>query len=238
MRDRHNYTGFRGANIVYGAFDLGMTPGQRLFGNTRLVLRTIDMQQFYNAFLPTITNRRVLDLADPRRPEKFVSRTFYCRNQGRPARRYISRGFEKTRIGAEWVRAQIGLRTRIGLWVEPLMRVPVAGKETFEAQNIGMIRAADDHGPAGTPIEKADTAKDQGAHDAFAQLGLFHQKIAQPARRDDECLGGLLGIGIDQGRAARQSCEFAHERARTVRYDELGMSRHSAVSDLRPCLPK
>jgi acetyl esterase/lipase len=26
MRDRHGYTGFRGANIVYGAFDLSMTP--------------------------------------------------------------------------------------------------------------------------------------------------------------------------------------------------------------------
>src|SRR6516225_5833192 len=127
-----------------------------------------------------------------------------------------------------------GLRTRIGLWVEPLMRVPVAGKKALEAQNIGMIRAADDHRPAGTPIEKADTAQDQGAHDAFAQLGLFDQQIAQPARRNDECLGGLLGIGIDQGRAARKLCELAHERARTVRYDELGMSRHSAVSDLGP----
>jgi dienelactone hydrolase len=40
MRDRHGYTGFRGANIVYGAFDLSMTPSQRQFGNTRLVLRT------------------------------------------------------------------------------------------------------------------------------------------------------------------------------------------------------
>ena len=63
MRDRHGYTGFRGANIVYGAFDLSMTPSQRLFGNTRLVLRTIDMQQFYNAFLPTITDRRVPDIS-------------------------------------------------------------------------------------------------------------------------------------------------------------------------------
>jgi hypothetical protein len=27
-------------------------------------------------------------------------------------------------------------------------------------------------------------------------------------------------------------CEFAHERSLTVLYDELGMSRHSAVSDL------
>ena len=63
MRDRHGYTGFLGANIVYGAFDLSMTPSQRLFGNTRLVLRTIDMQQFYNAFLPTIADRRVSDIS-------------------------------------------------------------------------------------------------------------------------------------------------------------------------------
>jgi acetyl esterase len=63
MRDRHGYTGFRGANIVYGAFDLSLTPSQRLFGDTRLVLRTIDMQQFYNAFLPTITDRRVPDIS-------------------------------------------------------------------------------------------------------------------------------------------------------------------------------
>jgi len=63
MRDRHGYTRFRGANIVYGAFDLSLTPSQRLFGNTRLVLRTIDMQQFYNAFLPTVTDRRVPDIS-------------------------------------------------------------------------------------------------------------------------------------------------------------------------------
>jgi acetyl esterase/lipase len=63
MRDRHGYTGFRGANIVYGAFDLSMTPSQRQFGNTRLVLRTIDMQQFYNAFLPTITDRCMPDIS-------------------------------------------------------------------------------------------------------------------------------------------------------------------------------
>ena len=63
MRDRHGFTGFRGANIVYGAFDLSLTPSQRLFGNTRLVLRTMDMQQFYNAFLPTITDRRDPDIS-------------------------------------------------------------------------------------------------------------------------------------------------------------------------------
>ena len=63
MRDRYGYTGFRGANLVYGAFDMSLTPSQRQFGNTRLVLRTIDIQQFANAFLPTITDRRVPDIS-------------------------------------------------------------------------------------------------------------------------------------------------------------------------------
>ena len=40
-----------------------MTPSQRQFGNTRLALRTIDMQQFYNAFLPTVTDRRLPDIS-------------------------------------------------------------------------------------------------------------------------------------------------------------------------------
>ena len=63
MRDRHGYSGFRGANIVYGAFDLSLTPSQRQFGDLRLVLRTIDMHQFYNAFLPTIADRRAADIS-------------------------------------------------------------------------------------------------------------------------------------------------------------------------------
>jgi acetyl esterase/lipase len=63
MRDRYGYTGFRGANLVYGAFDMSLTPSQRQFGDTRLVLRTIDIQQFANAFLPTVTDRRVPDIS-------------------------------------------------------------------------------------------------------------------------------------------------------------------------------
>ena len=61
MRDRYGYTAWRGVNAVYPVTDCGLTPSQRHFGNERLVLRTIDMQQFYNAFLPTI----VADRRDP-----------------------------------------------------------------------------------------------------------------------------------------------------------------------------
>ncbi len=63
LRDRHGFTGFRGANLVYGAYDLAMTPSQRRFGNTRLVLRTIDIVQFTNAFLPTVADRRDPDVS-------------------------------------------------------------------------------------------------------------------------------------------------------------------------------
>jgi acetyl esterase/lipase len=63
LRDRHGYAGWRGANLVYGAFDLAMTPSQRAFGNTRLVLRTIDIEKFCEAFLPGINDRRLPDIS-------------------------------------------------------------------------------------------------------------------------------------------------------------------------------
>jgi acetyl esterase/lipase len=63
MRDRHGYTGFRGANLVYGAYDMTMTPSQRSFGNERLVLRTSDIVQFANAFLPSVPDRRDPDIS-------------------------------------------------------------------------------------------------------------------------------------------------------------------------------
>nr|WP_294547781.1 alpha/beta hydrolase [uncultured Rhodopila sp.] len=63
LRDRYGYTGFRGANFVYAPFDLSLTPSQRAFGHRRLVLRTIDILQFANAFLPAVSDRRVPDIS-------------------------------------------------------------------------------------------------------------------------------------------------------------------------------
>src|SRR5262249_1888503 len=44
--------------------------------------------------------------------------------------------------GADVKALDQGCCTRIGLWVQSLVRMPVAGEEIFEAQNIGMLRAA------------------------------------------------------------------------------------------------
>jgi acetyl esterase/lipase len=63
MRDRHGFTGFKAANLVFGAFDLSMTPSQRSFGDERLVLRTIDIVKFADAFLPSVKERRHPDIS-------------------------------------------------------------------------------------------------------------------------------------------------------------------------------
>lgn len=63
LRDRHGYAGWRGANLVFGAFDLSMTPSQRAFGNERLVLRTLDIERFCDGFLPGVADRRAPDIS-------------------------------------------------------------------------------------------------------------------------------------------------------------------------------
>jgi acetyl esterase len=63
MRDRHDYSGFRAANLVFGVFDMAMTPSQRAFGEERLILRTVDIEHFSEAFLPAGTDRRGPDVS-------------------------------------------------------------------------------------------------------------------------------------------------------------------------------
>jgi acetyl esterase len=63
MRDRHGFTGFRAANLVYGAYDLSMTPSQKQFGNQRLVLRTVDIEKFMSAYLPGAKDIRDSDIS-------------------------------------------------------------------------------------------------------------------------------------------------------------------------------
>jgi acetyl esterase/lipase len=63
MRDRHGFTGFRAANLVYGAYDLSMTPSQKRFGAERLVLRTVDIEKFMEAYLPGAKDMRHPDIS-------------------------------------------------------------------------------------------------------------------------------------------------------------------------------
>ncbi|MEZ5959981.1 MAG: alpha/beta hydrolase [Hyphomonadaceae bacterium] len=59
LRDKHGRTPFHAANLVFGVFDLGMTPSARQFGDAeRLVLRTLDIQKFGDAFLPGMSDEQ------------------------------------------------------------------------------------------------------------------------------------------------------------------------------------
>jgi acetyl esterase/lipase len=56
LRSRRGTTApFGAANLVYGVYDLGMTPSQRLFGDEQLGLSTPTMAWFYDAFVPGTT---------------------------------------------------------------------------------------------------------------------------------------------------------------------------------------
>lgn len=50
MRDRHDYTGFAGANLVFGVFDLGMTPSAANWGDKPLIINTPVMEWFIGHF--------------------------------------------------------------------------------------------------------------------------------------------------------------------------------------------
>jgi acetyl esterase len=53
LRDRHGISGaFAAANLLYGVFDLAMTPSLRNWGERALVLSTPIMEHFFTMFLP------------------------------------------------------------------------------------------------------------------------------------------------------------------------------------------
>ncbi|MFE1755732.1 alpha/beta hydrolase, partial [Streptomyces anandii] len=53
LRDRHDITGaFRAAHLLFGPYDLSMTPSQRLFGSKRLLSNTDTLRRTYELVTP------------------------------------------------------------------------------------------------------------------------------------------------------------------------------------------
>ncbi|MEV4313556.1 alpha/beta hydrolase [Actinocrispum sp. NPDC049592] len=56
LRDRHGIAGaFRAAHLLFGAYDLSMTPSQRLFGSRPLLSNTDSLRGSYEMFTPGMT---------------------------------------------------------------------------------------------------------------------------------------------------------------------------------------
>ena len=52
MRDRHGFRGFLGANLVYGCYDICMTPSQRNWGERDLIISTRMIEWFNDHYVP------------------------------------------------------------------------------------------------------------------------------------------------------------------------------------------
>jgi acetyl esterase/lipase len=63
LRDRHGLAPFAGANLVYGCYDLSMTPSQRRWGDRNLILSTPIIQWFAGFFVPDPARRRDPDVS-------------------------------------------------------------------------------------------------------------------------------------------------------------------------------
>jgi acetyl esterase/lipase len=63
MRDRHGYTGFRGANLSYGNYDTSMTPSQALSPERGLLVGRLNIRKFTEAYLPKGVDPRDADIS-------------------------------------------------------------------------------------------------------------------------------------------------------------------------------
>jgi len=63
LKSRHGMTPFKGANLTFGCFDLGMTPSMRAFGNTGPTLSTRDVVHFVDGFLPDGSDMKDPDIS-------------------------------------------------------------------------------------------------------------------------------------------------------------------------------
>ncbi len=63
LRDRHGLRPFAGANLVYGCYDLAMTPSQRRWGERDLVLSTPILEWFADFYVPDRARRREPDVS-------------------------------------------------------------------------------------------------------------------------------------------------------------------------------
>jgi acetyl esterase/lipase len=115
LRDRHGASGaFAAANLVYGCFDLSMTPSQRLWGERNLVLSDAIMRWFADNFLGgrDMESRRDPDISP-----------LFARLHGMPPALFTVGDLDpllddSVFMEARWRRA--GARTALRVWPEAI----------------------------------------------------------------------------------------------------------------------
>jgi hypothetical protein len=80
-------------------------------------------------------------------------------------------------------------------------------------------------------LDQVDPAKDQGARDPLAELGLRDQQRAQPLRGDQDDLDLALGVPVHQGRPRGQLPHLGQELPRPLLHDRLPDAQPVALGD-------
>jgi acetyl esterase/lipase len=63
LRDRHGFSGFAGANLIFGVYDLNGTPSGPLLGDAALTLNNRGMEWFADQYVPEPSRRREPDIS-------------------------------------------------------------------------------------------------------------------------------------------------------------------------------
>lgn len=63
MRDKHGFTGFAKANLVFGCFDISMTPSQRNWGKRNLFVSTPAIEWYNSHYVPNPDQRQDPDVS-------------------------------------------------------------------------------------------------------------------------------------------------------------------------------
>lgn len=63
MRDKHGFTGFSKANLVFGCYDISMTPSQRNWGKRNLLISTPEIEWYNNHYVPNPDQRQDPDVS-------------------------------------------------------------------------------------------------------------------------------------------------------------------------------
>ena len=64
---------------------------------------------------------------------------------------------------------------RIGLGIEPLMRMAIAAEKALEPKHIAILGPADDHRSACAGLQQPDATQNQRAHDPLTKFRLRNQ---------------------------------------------------------------
>jgi acetyl esterase len=129
LRDRHRITGaFAAANLVFGAYDLSLTPSQRRWGDRNLVISTPIIRRFTDHFLPG---------TDPEQRRDPDISPLYADLAGMPPALFTVGSLDPLLddtlfMEARWRTA--GARTELRIWPEAI--------HGFTAFPIGVARAA------------------------------------------------------------------------------------------------